>query len=112
MIHEYIDFSEGVPDEEDAHDALDFLVSVEPDPPPPTYEQYKAAIAPYETQIAHALGTLRTYAGQLQPATLEVMREQFHALANDQRYLTSPYIAATVTAYLNEAWDGIGSWQR
>jgi len=112
LIHEYIDLSEGFPDEDDVHDALAFLVSIEPTPPPPTYEEYKAGIAPYETQIARALGTLRTYAQQLQPVTLEEMRVQFHAFANDPPYLTSSYIAATVTAYLNEAWDGIGPWQR
>ncbi|HUZ90304.1 MAG TPA: hypothetical protein VMU78_00140 [Methylocella sp.] len=112
MIHEYIDLSEGFPDEDDVHDALAFLVSIEPAPPPPTYQRYKAAIAPYETQIDHALGTLRTYASQLQPTTLEDMRGQFRAFANDPHYLTSIYIAATVTAYLNEAWDGIGPWQR
>jgi len=112
MTNEYIDLSHGFPDEDDVHDALEFLVSIEPYPPPPAYEQYKAAIAPYETQIDRALGTLCTYASQLQPATLEEMRERFNAIANDPRYLESPYIAATVTAYLNEAFDGLGPWQR
>ena len=112
MIPEYIDASGGFPDEEDVHAALAYLVSIEPDPQPSTYDEYKTALAPYETQISRASSTLRTFAEQMQPASLDEMQYVYYRFTNDARYLTSTYIAATVTAYLNEAWNGIGSWQR
>lgn len=116
MNHQYVDLSGGAPDEEDVHDALAYLISVEPYPPPPTYDDYKAAIAPYEAEIGRAIRALRAYAERMQPATLEAMRERFYGFINDERYLDyadSTYVVATVTAYLNEAWDGVGPpWRR
>jgi len=112
MIPEYIDFSEGFPTEAHVLSALDFLVSIEPDPQPQTLAEYKAALAPYAARIARAVAVLRSFAEQMQPATLEAMQAQYYAFTSDKRYLTSPAVTGTAIAYLNEAWNGVGPWRR
>jgi hypothetical protein len=107
-----IDRSKAVPDEDDVFAALDYLVSIEPDPPPATHADWKAALAAYETQIARALATLRTFAEQTDPLTLEEMQRRYYGFVNDPRYLVSSYVQGTVIGYLNKAWHGVGPWQR
>jgi len=112
LPQEYVDPDEGTTTEAHVLSALDFLVSIEPDPQPQTLAEYKAALAPYEARIARAVPVLRTFAEQMQPATLQEMQAQYYTFTNDKRYLTSPAVTGTAIAYLNEAWNGVGPWRR
>jgi len=112
LTPEYVDPDEGTMTEAHVFSALDFLVSIEPDPQPQTLAAYKARLAPYEAQIARAVAVLRSFAEQMQPATLEEMQAQYYTFTSDKRYLTSPAVTSIAIAYLNEAWNSVGPWRR
>jgi hypothetical protein len=99
-------------DEDHVRSALDFLIAVEPDPPPESREEYKAATEPYRQQIAAAMATLRAFAEQTQPMTLEQMQADYYGFTNDPRYLVSSDVSAIVRGALSEAWNGVGPWRR
>ena len=98
--------------EDHVREALDFLVAIEPDPPPDTREDYEAQVGPHRQEIAEASATLRRFAEQTRPSTLERMQADYYGFTNDPRYLTTPDVSAVVTSALNEAWHGVGPWQR
>ncbi len=103
------------PDTSEIHEghvrsALNYLISVEPKPTPESHEAYEAATRPYRQQIAAAMTTIRTFAQG--PRSLEQMQLDYYAITNDPRYLGSPEVSAVVCAALNEAWHGVGPWQR
>ena len=103
---------EGLLTEKDVREALDFLVAVEPDPPSASREDYEAAIARFRPQVERAMATLRAFALQAQPLTLERMQAAYYGFANDPRYLASAAVSSIVTGSLNEAWNGVGPWRR
>ena len=98
--------------EDDLFAALDFLIAIEPDPPASSREEHEAATARYRPQIDLAIATLRRFAEQTVPLTLEQLQRDYYATTNHPRYLTSATVSAIVTGALNEAWDGVGPWQR
>ena len=98
--------------EDHVRSALDFLVAVEPEPPPESREEYEAATEPYHTQISAAMVTLRKFAEEAQPASLEQMQKSYYGFTNDPRYLATAYISSVVCGSLNEAWEGVGPWRR
>jgi hypothetical protein len=75
-------------DEDHVRSALDFLIAVEPDPPPESREGYEAATEPYRQQIAAAMATLRAFAEQTQPMTSEQMQADYYGFTNDPRWAT------------------------
>jgi len=97
-------------DEDHVRCALNYLISIEPNPPPESREAYDAATRPYRQQIAAAMATLRKYAEPVR--TLEQMQLEYYGFTNDLRYLVSPEVSSIVCGALNEAWHGIGQWQR
>ena len=97
--------------EDDVYEALDFLVAVEPRPAPPTYEDYERQLAPYKVKVDLAMHTLRRYAEQTDPMTLEQMQRDYYSFTNDPRYLTSGEVSAVVTGSLKAAWKGVGPWR-
>ena len=99
-------------DEDHVRSALDFLIAVEPDPPPESREGYEAATEPCRRQIAAAMATLRAFAEQTQPMTLEQMQADYYGFTNDPRYLVSSDVSAIVRGALSEAWNGVGPWRR
>jgi hypothetical protein len=112
LTSKYVDPDNGTTTEAHVLSALDFLVSIEPDPQPQTLAEYKAALTPYEARISRALAVLRSFAEQMQPANLEEMQARYYSFTNDKRYLTSPAVTGAAIAYLNEAWTGVGPWRR
>ena len=99
-------------DEDHVRSALDFLISVEPDPPPDSREEYEAATKPYRVQIKTAMATLRRFAVRTPPLTLEQMQRHYYGFSNDPHYLRSPQVSSIVRGALDEAWNGVGAWQR
>jgi hypothetical protein len=93
-------------------DALDFLVAIEPSPTPDTREAYEAATEPYRYQAAAAIATIRRFAEQSSPQSLQQMQAQYYAFTNDRRYLTTAEASAVVTDAINRAWHGIDVWRR
>ena len=112
MPNSYIDLSNGSPNTHDVFAALEFLISIEPMPTPNSRAEWEAALAPYQSDITRAAKILRTFAEQMQPATLDEMQRFFYIFTLAPQYQSNPSIAATVRAYLNEAWSGVGAWQK
>lgn len=98
--------------EDDLFEALDFLIAIESDPPASSREEHEAATARYRPQIDLAMAILRRFAEQTVPLTLEQLQRDYYATTNHPRYLTSATVSAIVTGALNEAWHGVGPWQR
>ena len=99
-------------DEDHVRSALDFLISVEPDPPSDSREEYEAATKSYRVQIKTAMATLRRFAVRTPPLTLEQMQRNFYGFSNDPHYLRLPQVSSIVRGALDEAWNGVGAWQR
>jgi hypothetical protein len=99
-------------DEDHVRAALDFLIAVEPEPPPESREEYEELIEPYREQIAAAMATLRGFAEQTRSMTLEQLQADYYGFTNGPRYLVSANVAAVVQGALNEAWSGAGPWRR
>ena len=99
-------------DEDHVRSALDFLISVEPDPPPDSREEYEAATRPYRGQIKTAMATLRGFAVRTPPQTPKQMQRDYYGFTNDPHYLRSPQVSSIVRGALDEAWNGVGAWQR
>ncbi len=98
--------------EDHVREALDFLVAIEPIPTSETREDYEAALAPYRSQVTAAIASMRQFAEQTEPLTLERMQRDYHGFVNDPRYRTSPEVSSVVSGALNEAWNGVGPWRR
>lgn len=92
--------------------ALDFLVAIERDPQPDSIDEYRAAMAPYQEQIAAAMATLRRFAEETTPMSLEQLQRDYYGFTNNPRYLTSPLTSAVVCSALNQAWHGVGPWRK
>ncbi|MGL1446955.1 hypothetical protein ACSTIZ_00410, partial [Vibrio parahaemolyticus] len=73
-------------DESHVEKALDFLVAIEPDPQPDTIEDYRAAIAPYQEQAAAAIRTIRRFAEETTPMSLEQLQRDYYAFLDNPRY--------------------------
>jgi hypothetical protein len=101
--------------EDDVHEALAFLVAIEPDPDDDdidSSEDYEAYMARFQPDIERAMATLRAFAVQRQPQSLIEMRETYYGFTNEDRYLEAAKIAGVIRSALSEAWDGIGPWRK
>lgn len=65
--------------ERDVRAALDFLVAVEP-AKAASMAEYEAALAPRRDEVEIAMGTLRGFAEQTDPLTLEALRGPAHQI--------------------------------
>lgn len=104
-------------DVQDVHDALEFLIAIEPDPNDDdndidTVEDYEAYMAPFSQDVGRAMATLRGFAEQRQPRTLQEMQEDYYSFTNDDRYLDTSEMSGVVTSALRDAWKGVGLWQK
>jgi hypothetical protein len=97
--------------ESDVHRALGFLIAIEPDEVS-SREEYDAATARYRDQIDAAVRTLRRFAEQIEPKSIETMRAAYYGFTNGPAYLRTSLVSAVVTSALNEAWEGVGPWRR
>jgi len=102
-------------DEDDVHEALEYLIAIEPDPDDEdldidTSEGYEAYMAQFLPDITRAMATLRAFAAQRQPKSLIEMQETYYGFTSD--YLERAEIAGVVRSALSEAWDGIGPWRK
>ncbi len=109
---EYINPNTAELDEDHVRTALNFLIAIEPVPPPTSREEYEAATGPYRQQIAAAMATIRAFAAGTVPMTLERMQADYYGFTNDPRYLVSEEVSAVVRGVLNDAWTGVGPWRR
>jgi hypothetical protein len=104
-------------DADDVHEALKFLIDIEPDPDDDdndidTVEDYDAYMARFSRDIDRAMATLRRFAEQRQPQTLQKMQEDYYSFTNDDRYLDTSEMSGVVTSALRDAWEGVGSWRK
>ena len=100
---------------DDVHDALTFLIAIEPDPDDDDIdsgEAYEGYIARFQADIARAMATLRGFAEQRQPQTLIEMREIYYEFTNDERYLETAEMSGVITSALRDAWHGVGPWRK
>lgn len=101
--------------EDDVHEALQYLIGIEPDPDDDdidTSEDYEASLAQFRPNITRAMATLRAFAAQRQPQDLAAMREHYDDFTKNDRYLETEETAGVVRSALSEAWDGIGPWRK
>ena len=106
-------YNDGTVSKELLEQAIDFMISIEPDPELLISEQeYEAILERYESQIKMVNKAVRQYAYQIQDKTLKNMQEEFYSITNQPKY-TQSYIRQSV-AYnlLHHQWDGIGPWMR
>jgi hypothetical protein len=104
-------------DVEDVHEVLQFLIAIEPDPDDDdidiaTVEDYDAYMVPFSQDIDRAMATLRRFAEQRQPRTLQDMQEDYYRFTNDDRYLNTSEMPGVVTSALRDAWEGVGPWRK
>lgn len=99
---------------DDVHQALVFLIALEPDEEDAieSDEVYKAALEAFQDEADVAMRTLRRFAEQAQPQSLEEMQASYYCFTNDPRYLETAKMSAVVTSALSQAWDRVGAWRR
>jgi hypothetical protein len=101
--------------EDDVHEALGFLIAIEPDPNDDEIDSskaYEAHMARFEPDIVRAIATLRAFAAQGQLQSLIEMQATYYGFTNDDRYLETAEMAGVVRSALSQAWDGVGLWRR
>lgn len=90
--------------------ALDFLISIEPDPllspedADKIYEKYKE-------EIKRAKEIVRLYGEQIELKSLDNMQRIFYQICNSKKYQQSTIHASVVYSVLNYTWHGIGPWR-
>jgi len=93
--------------------ALDFLISLEPDPESPdAIELYDLNREKYKSEVVKANKIIRLYGEQIEPKTLEHMQEKFYEIVNSSKYQQSSLHSSVVYSSLSYGWNGIGAWQR
>jgi hypothetical protein len=99
---------------DDVHQALAFLIALEPDEDDDvdSDDEYEATLEAFREEEQAALRTLRLFAEQAQPQSLEAMQATYYSFTNDPRYLETSQVSGVVTTALSQAWDGVGPWTR
>ena len=88
--------------------ALNYLVSIEPDPTAyRDMDEYDAMMTPYEQEIAKAHATIHSYGAQIAPQGLEHMQDVLYELLEQQ---TDPKAESLIRSNVNWLWDGCGQW--
>lgn len=88
--------------------ALEYLVSIEPDPAEVGDEEaYDRYMEPFEPQIEKAHATIRAYGEQIAPQGLAHMQSVLYGLLNEQ---TDPMAESVIRSKVNWLWDGCGEW--
>ena len=95
--------------ERDVRAALDFLVAIEP-AEAASMAEYEASLAPRRDEVEIAMGTLRGFAEQTDPLTLEALQRAYALLVDEPPY-RAPRVAAVVRGALRQAWNGVGPWR-
>lgn len=99
--------------------ALDFLVSIEPDPEEIDIE-YDVMMAPYKAEIAEAESIIRSYGEQIAHNGLEYMQDELQLAINRLEYMQDElqldhqatlFAMCVITSTVNRVWDGCGEWQ-
>ena len=92
--------------------ALDFLISLEPDPElPNAMEIYDRKCEKHQKEIDKARKIIRWYGEQIEPKSLEFMQEKFYEITNSSKYRQSAIHCSVVYSTLNSVWNGIGPWR-
>ena len=93
-------------------EALDFLVSLEPDPYTEEAEDgYNEMIDSNSESIRHAESVVRRFAKQVRPQTLKSLQEQFNSIIETPKYHSSEVAYCVVAATINKCWNEIAGWQ-
>lgn len=92
-------------------DALEFLISLEPDPDSPEgMDEYEANCRRFDKNLSMADAAIRRFGEQIEPQTLEAMQNVYYSITNSPKY-SSPVHCSVVSSSLNHCWSGIGPWQ-
>ncbi|AEC18834.1 hypothetical protein PT7_0294 [Pusillimonas sp. T7-7] len=87
-------------------EALEFMVSIEPDPELDV--DYDGATAPYAKQIEQAEATIRAYGYVVAPGGLVKMRSFLSDLLYEQTTVKSESL---IRSMVNRLWNGVGEWR-
>lgn len=92
--------------------AIDFMISIEPNPASPNCDQeFKASRKKYATEIKMVGAAIRQYGHQISNKTIESMQDVFYSIINSDKYLQSSKYQSVAYTLLNYYWDGIGPWR-
>lgn len=93
--------------------ALDFMISLDPDPSSPTAEEdYRERVISQAKEITNAENILRQFGKQINPLTLDRMQDVYYSITNSAKYRNSSLTCCVVRVSLNNAWNGIGNWAK
>jgi hypothetical protein len=93
--------------------AIDFMVSIEPNPISATADQeFEESRNKYNAEINMVYAAIRQYGYQITDKTLENMQDIFYSITNSDKYLQSLKHQSMVYNLLNYYWDGIEPWKR
>ena len=91
-------------------EALEYLVSIEPDPGTRTdIDEYEAVMAAFEEQITEAQLTIRAYGTHIAPmglAHMQQVRAELIGQYSDDKSIS------LIGFNINLFWDGCGDWRR
>lgn len=92
--------------------ALDFLISIEPDPRSyDDMEEYHAIMKEHADKIEKVNNTIRKFGEQIEPLTLESMQAVYYSIINSNKYRESAIHQSVATTALSQCWKGIGPWR-
>ncbi|MEW6343033.1 MAG: hypothetical protein AB1704_20420 [Pseudomonadota bacterium] len=96
----------------DLERVLDWLISIEPDPSAPdAMEQAKKNKTLHAARLVRTKEVIRRYANQIEPPTVEAMREEFYRITRRDKYTSDAVALSVVYATLHYGWNGINGWQ-
>ena|SRR3990172_12105237 len=93
--------------------AIDFLISIEPDPEVVVeYSDYEEITKKYEIEIKMAEAAIRHYGEQIEDKALANMQKEFYSITHLPKYRQSYIHQSVAHTVLNSQWHGIGPWKK
>lgn len=93
--------------------ALDFMISLEPDPESPAaVKDYELALEANKDAVQKAKAIMRMYGRQITPLSLERIQEVFYDITDSGKYSSTRINCSVARACLTDAWHGIGDWRK
>lgn len=90
--------------------ALDFMISIEPDPAE-DFSVYELAQKKHEKTVAKAELIFRRYGEQIRPLELSRMQNVFYSITNSEKYGKDMISCSVARTWLSKSWHGIGEWR-
>ena len=105
-------YNDGTVHDQLVHDALEYFISIEPDPAQTIdYKKYLARFENDESFIKSLL-ILKRFAEQIPQRTFAKMQEEYYRIIQLPRFSNDSFRQGVAITWLHNAWDGIDEWKR